>query len=125
MIRKNKVLKVPSPQFVKELRDFTGNIHYSFLYNECRKNQDTQEWEITGRYCINVMNMDLQPNTSIIITEILGCKPTVTKDKKGKEYLNCVVEVNARDVEEKRQPQINQEPSNEFGNYNNYDDLGF
>ena len=46
------------------------------------------------------MNMKIVENQKITITEIIEAKPQIMKDKKGKEYLNCILYVNASEHSE-------------------------
>ena len=99
-MKKGTKLETPIKSFIKELKDFNNNVYYSFLHNKSVKNEETNMWEIKERYVINVMNMKIVENQKITITEIIEAKPQIMKDKKGKEYLNCILFVNASEHSE-------------------------
>lgn len=102
-MKKNEKIKTPTSQFIKELKDYNNNTYYSFLHNKSEKNKETNEWVIKERYVINVMNITVKPNTEIEINEILETVPRVMKDKKGKDYMNCILYVTASVVGEKEE----------------------
>ena len=99
-MKKGTKIETPIKSFIKDYKDFEGKTYYSFLHNKSEKNKDTNEWEIKERYVINVMNMKIVENQKITITEIIEAKPQIMKDKKGKEYLNCILYVNASEHSE-------------------------
>lgn len=115
-MRKDTKLTTPNNKnFIKVMKDYNGVPYYSFLYNKSEKNKETQEWEIKERYVINVMNIELEENMDIIITEILEAKPQVMKSKNGKDYLNCLIWCNADKIKKETE---NTYYSNNNGGYN-------
>ena len=116
--------KIIVPKYVNKMKDFRGDNYFSFFYNVSLKNKNTGEWEIKERYSINVMNVNIETDDEIEITSILDAKPQVCKDKKGNEYLNCLLWVNADNLGKK----VNNTPkenSNNVYNSDNEDDLPF
>ena len=100
-MKRNAKLSVPANKsFVKELKDYNGTPYYSFLHNHSTRNKETDKWEIRERYVINVMNIIVKAGTEIQLTEILEAKPEIMYSKDGREFLNCVMWVNAREVVE-------------------------
>lgn len=103
-MKKGSVVKSPISAFIKRMKDKNENTYYSFFSNKSEKNKDTEEWTITERYVINVMNIEVLPESEYEIEEIIEAKPATMKDKSGKEYLNCLLWVNAKS---KQQEQTN------------------
>lgn len=103
-MKKGSVVKSPISAFIKRMKDKNENTYYSFFANKSEKNKDTEEWTITERYVINVMNVEVLPESEYEIEEIIEAKPATMKDKSGKEYLNCLLWVNAKS---KQQEQTN------------------
>ena len=118
MRKDTKVTTPNNKNFIKVLKDYNGVPYYSFLYNKSEKNKETQEWEIKERYVINVMNIELEENMEIIITEIIEAKPQVMKSKNGKDYLNCLIWCNADKIK-KENENTYQATSYQQSNYNN------
>lgn len=94
-MKKGAKIKTPKKEYIKAMKDKNGETYYSFLYNKNAKNKDSGEWEIIERYVVNVMNLELFGEEEIEINDFLETKPQINKDKKGREYLNCLVWVKA------------------------------
>ena len=114
----DEIIKVPKAQFVKEMKAYNKNPYYSFLFNKSAKNKETGEWETTERYVINVMNIVVKPETEIQITRIIESKPQVMTDKKGKQYLNCLLWVDANSIKKEEQEVNNNNFSSGYSNNN-------
>lgn len=115
--------KIIVPKYFNEMKDFRGEKYYSFFHNVSIKNKNTGDWEIKERYVINVMNVNIETDDEIEITNILDAKPQVCKDKKGKEYLNCLLWVKADNLGKKINDKL---PENSNNIYNvDEDDLPF
>ena len=97
-MKKGYKLTVPPSQFIKELKDYNDIPYYSFLWNKKEKNKENDEWEVKERYVINVMNMQIKAEQEITITEILEAKPLIMNSKDKRQFLNCVLFVNAESV---------------------------
>lgn len=110
-MRKQTKIKVPNSNFLKKIKDYKGVPYWSFFHNVSKRNDDGT-WEVTEKYLINVLNIELEPNQEIIITEILDAKPRVMKSKDGRDFLNCELFVNAEVVKEN--VQNNQNISNQI-----------
>ena len=109
-MKRNARLSVPANKsFVKELKDYNGTPYYSFLHNHNIRNKETGVWETKERYVINVMNIIVKAGTEIQLTEILEAKPEIMYSKDGREFLNCVMWVNAREVFDEQKPQPQQQ----------------
>lgn len=120
-MKKGSVVKSPISAFIKRMKDKNENTYYSFFANKSEKNKDTEEWSIVERYVINVMNIEVLPESEYEIEEIIEAKPATMKDKSGKEYLNCLLWVNAKC---KQQEQNNNNNSYQV-NDDSDDDLPF
>ncbi len=133
MIYEGLRIKTPSSNFIRKYKDYDGNDYFSFLYNYSVKNKDTGEYEVAERYVINIYNIEPKSDCEVICTKIVKCKPQVMTAKDGKEYLNCVVFIQADNVEKpklstyadnpnaknKQQPNFNQPPQQPKPSYNN------
>lgn len=123
-MKKGSVVKTPdNSSFIKTMKDYNNNPYYSFLWNKSEKNKENGEWEIVERYLINVMNLQLEGGMEISITEILESKPKIMKDKKGKDYLNCVIFCNAEIVTKQETTSNDFSVDDEYGE--DEDDLPF
>ena len=111
-MKKNTKIKVPQKQFVKELKDYNGMPYYSFFHNHSVKNKETGQWEIVERYVINVMNVILQPEIEIEITEIIEAKPQLMKSKDGRDFLNCIIWVNVNVLNNQNNANANYQTQN-------------
>ena len=127
-MKKGEKIKVPNSQFVKEMKDYNNNPYYSFFFNKNAKKKDSDEWYVSERYVINVMNIVVEPMAEIQITDILDAKPQIMYDKKGKEYLNCMLWVNADNIKVENQDISSSQPQSNSTTYQNEeyeDDLPF
>lgn len=100
MIYKGLRIKTPSANFIKKMQDFKGNPYTSFLYNYSAKNEKSGKYEIKERYVINIFNIVPNADSEIICTNIVNCKPQIMKSKDGRDFLNCVVTIEADNVSE-------------------------
>lgn len=120
--------KIIAPKYINKMKDYRKVDYYSFFYNKSVKDKQTGEWQIKERYAINVMNVSVEPDDEIEITDILDAKPQICKDKKGKEYMNCLLWVKADNLGKKKVEE-NKNANNEFAsryeNDDNDEDLPF
>ena len=114
-------IRIPNSKFIKKFKDYEGREYYSFIYHYRIKDEKTNQWETVERYIINISNIEIKPESHIICTKILQCKPQNVVAKNGKEYNNCVVFIEGENVKEDNSNN-NKDDSQE--NYE-YGDLGF
>ncbi len=104
MIYEGLRIKTPNEQYLKTLTSFKNEVYTSFLYNYSTKNETTGKYEIKERYIINVYNIVPNPDSEIICTRIVNCKPAENKSKDGRTFLNCIVTIEADNVKEPKLP---------------------
>lgn len=113
MIWENSKIRVPRAEYIRVKKNDNNKYVYSFFFNKSIKNDETGEWEVKERYVINLSNIEPNPDSDITITKIKGVEPRIMSSNNGKEYLNCVLYIEA----ENYQPKNNDNNSNY--NYNN------
>lgn len=96
-------LTVPPKEFMKKFKRQDGTEFYSFFHNVSKKNKDTDQYEIIERYVIFVMNLILYADMEIEIEKIIETKPKLMIGNGGKEFLNNLVWIEAKEVVKEKQ----------------------
>lgn len=102
-------IKTPHSEFIKQLKDNSGNIIYSFFYNYFVKNKETDKYEVAEAYVVNVTNIIPKPDSEIICTKLIKCQPKIMKSKDGRDFLNCAVFIEADNVSEPKLPRYEEQ----------------
>ena len=102
-------IKTPHSEFIKRIKYNNGEIIYSFFYNYFVKNKETNQYEVAEAYVVNVSNINPKPDSEIICTKILKCQPKIMKSKDGRDFLNCVVFIEADNVSEPKLPRYEEQ----------------
>lgn len=114
-------IKTPHSEFIKQLRYNNSDTIYSFFYNYFIKNKETNKYEVAEAYVVNVTNIMPKADSEIICTKIIKCQPKVMKSKDGRDFLNCVVFIEADNVSEPKLPRYEeQSQQTQKSNTNNY-----
>ena len=58
MIYEGLRIKTPSSNYINKYVDFKGYVYYTFFYNYCVKNKETNIYEVKERYIINIQKTD-------------------------------------------------------------------
>ena len=115
-------IKTPHSEFIKQLKYNNSDTIYSFFYNYFIKNKETNKYEVAEAYVVNVLNIMPKPDSEIICTKIVKCQPKVMKSKDGRDFLNCVVFIEADNVSEPKLPryeeQAQQKQQSNINGYN-------
>ena len=103
MIYEGLRIKTPSSNYINKYVDFKGYVYYTFFYNYCVKNKETNIYEVKERYIINIYNIIPNPDSEIICTKIVNCKPkeSISGDK---TYFNVCVTIEAENVSKEKLP---------------------
>ena len=116
-------IKTPHSEFIKKIKYENSDTIYSFFYNYFIKNKETNKYEVAEAYVVNVTNIMPKPDSEIICTKIIKCQPKVMKSQDGRDFLNCVVYIEADNVSEPKLPryeeQAQQNQNQKNNNYNN------
>ena len=102
-------IKTPHSEFIKQIKNNNGEIIYSFFYNYFVKNKETDKYEVAEAYVVNVTNIIPKPDSEIICTKLIKCQPKVMKSKDGRDFLNCVVYIEADNVSEPKLPRYEEQ----------------
>ena len=102
-------IKTPHSEFIKRLNYNNGEIIYSFFYNYMIKNKESNKYEIAEAYVVNVTNIMPKPDSEIICTKIIKCQPKIMKSQDGRDFLNCVVYIEADNVSEPKLPRYEEQ----------------
>ena len=102
-------IKTPHSEFIKQLQYDNGDTIYSFFYNYFVKNKETNKYEIAEAYVVNVTNIIPKPDSEIICTKLIKCQPKIMKSKDGRDFLNCVVFIEADNVSEPKLPRYEEQ----------------
>lgn len=114
-------IKTPHSEFIKQLKYDNGDTIYSFFYNYFVKNKETNKYEVAEAYVVNVTNIMPKPDSEIICTKIIKCQPKIMKSQDGRDFLNCVVYIEADNVSEPKLPRYEEQAQqNQYQNNNNY-----
>ena len=113
-------IKTPHSEFIKKIKYDNSDTIYSFFYNYFIKNKETNKYEVAEAYVVNVTNIMPKPDSEIICTKIIKCQPKVMKSQDGRDFLNCVVYIEADNVSESKLPRYEeQSQQNQYQNNNN------
>ena len=117
-------IKTPHSEFIKKIKYENTDTIYSFFYNYFVKNKETNKYEVAEAYVVNVTNIIPKPDSEIICTKILKCQPKIMKSKDGRDFLNCVVFIEADNVSEPKLPRYEEQaqqnqPTQQQENNNN------
>ena len=114
-------IKTPHSEFIKKIKYENSDTIYSFFYNYFIKNKETNKYEVAEAYVVNVTNIMPKPDSEIICTKIIKCQPKVMKSQDGRDFLNCVVYIEADNVSEPKLPRYEEQAQqNQYQNNNNY-----
>lgn len=114
-------IKTPHSEFIKKIKYENSDTMYSFFYNYFVKNKETNKYEVAEAYVVNVTNIMPKPDSEIICTKLIKCQPKVMKSKDGRDFLNCVVFIEADNVSEPKLPRYEEQAQqNQYQNNNNY-----
>lgn len=102
-------IKTPHSEFIKQIKNNNDEIIYSFFYNYFVKNKETDKYEVAEAYVVNVTNIIPKPDSEIICTKLIKCQPKVMKSKDGRDFLNCVVYIEADNVSEPKLPRYEEQ----------------
>lgn len=102
-------IKTPHSEFIKQLQNNNGEKIYSFFYNYFVKNKETNQYEVAEAYVVNVTNIIPKPDSEIICTKLIKCQPKIMKSKDGRDFLNCVVFIEADNVSEPKLPRYEEQ----------------
>lgn len=102
-------IKTPHSEFIKQLQNNNGEKIYSFFYNYFVKNKETDKYEVAEAYVVNVTNIIPKPDSEIICTKLIKCQPKIMKSKDGRDFLNCVVFIEADNVSEPKLPRYEEQ----------------
>lgn len=102
-------IKTPHSEFIKQLKYDNGDTIYSFFYNYFVKNKETNKYEVAEAYVVNVTNIIPKPDSEIICTKLIKCQPKIMKSKDGRDFLNCVVFIEADNVSEPKLPRYEEQ----------------
>ena len=103
-------IKTPHSEFIKKIKYENTDTIYSFFYNYFVKNKETNKYEVAEAYVVNVTNIMPKPDSEIICTKLIKCQPKVMKSKDGRDFLNCVVFIEADNVSEPKLPRYEEQP---------------
>lgn len=113
-------IKTPHSEFIKKIKYENSDTIYSFFYNYFIKNKETNKYEVAEAYVVNVTNIMPKPDSEIICTKIIKCQPKVMKSQDGRDFLNCVVYIEADNVSEPKLPRYEEQAQqNQYQNNNN------
>ena len=113
-------IKTPHSEFIKKIKYENTDTIYSFFYNYFIKNKETNKYEVAEAYVVNVTNIIPKADSEIICTKIIKCQPKIMKSQDGRDFLNCVVYIEADNVSEPKLPRYEeQSQQNQYQNNNN------
>lgn len=102
-------IKTPHSEFIKKIKYENSDTMYSFFYNYFVKNKETNKYEVAEAYVVNVTNIMPKPDSEIICTKLIKCQPKIMKSKDGRDFLNCVVFIEADNVSEPKLPRYEEQ----------------
>ena len=114
-------IKTPHSEYIKKIKYENSDTIYSFFYNYFIKNKETNKYEVAEAYVVNVTNIIPKADSEIICTKIIKCQPKIMKSQDGRDFLNCVVYIEADNVSEPKLPRYEeqaQQPNTTTNNIN-------